>query len=113
MRLKSELYKNEQITLMNKIIEIIKLDKDNSIIFFDLDNNKEKQEAIHKLIPELRKFFSFTKVKSLSYPEQVKRVYLSIIRFVTKLEYNMLSCDYTIKLDNTIIRTKKYIFIKK
>jgi hypothetical protein len=32
MRLKSELYKNKQLEIMNKIINIIELDKNNSII---------------------------------------------------------------------------------
>ena len=32
MRLKSELYKNEQLEIMNKIINILELDKNNSII---------------------------------------------------------------------------------
>ena len=113
MRLKSELYKNERISTMNKIIDILKLDKDNSITLYDLDNNNVKQEEINKLIPDIKKYFCRSAVKSLRYPEQVKRVYWSIIKFVVKEEYDILSCDYRIKQEEKEIRTKKYIFIKK
>ena len=39
MRLKSELYKNEQIQIMNQIIDIIQLDNDNGFILYKLDND--------------------------------------------------------------------------
>jgi hypothetical protein len=42
MRLKSELYKQEQDEITDKIIEILELDDENSIILYNLDNNKEK-----------------------------------------------------------------------
>jgi hypothetical protein len=63
MRLKRELYKKEQLYLSNKIIDILELDEKNQIILYHLDNNIEKQNNIIKLIPELRKYFSFRNMR--------------------------------------------------
>jgi hypothetical protein len=51
MKLKSILYKKEQNELVDKIINI--LDNENSIILFNLDNDKTKQDKILELIPEI------------------------------------------------------------
>jgi len=112
MRLKSELYKNEQIQIMNQIINILQLDDDNGFILYKLDNDLEKQKNIMELLPIIRKYFTYTHIVGVKEPEKVKRPYLSIIRHITKLEYKMLSCDYRLKINNEEIRTKKYIFIK-
>ena len=109
MKLKSILYKKEQNEIINKIIDILVLDNNNSIILYELDNDKIKQDKILELIPDIRKYFSFTSVIGASEPDKAKRPYLSIIRQLTKSKYNMLSCDYRIK----DIRTKKYLFIEK
>ena len=60
MRLKSELYKDEQYDIMNNIITILQLDSDNGIILHELDNNTDKQNEIMKLLPLIRKYFTFT-----------------------------------------------------
>ena len=44
MKLKSILYKKEQDELVDKIINILELDNENSIILYNLDNDKQKQE---------------------------------------------------------------------
>jgi len=113
MRLKNELYKNEQIDIMNKIINILQLDENNSITLYELDNAIIKQEKILNLLPEIKKYFKCNCVKSLLSPEKVKRVYLSLIRYITKLEYNMISTQFLIYKDKNVVRTMKYIFIKK
>jgi len=113
MRLKSELYKNEQLEIMNKIVNILKLDANNSITLYELDNDIKKKEQILNLLPEIKKYFKCNCVKSLLAPEKVKRVYLSLIRYITKLEYNMIGTQFLIHNDKNVIRTMKYIFIKK
>ena len=113
MRLKSELYKNEQLEIMNKILNIIELDSNNSITLYELDSNILKQEKILNLLPDIKKYFKCNCVKSLLKPEKVKRVYLSLIRYITKLEYTMVSTQFLINNDKDKIRTMKYIFIKK
>jgi hypothetical protein len=59
MKLKSILYKKEQDELVDKIINILKLNNENSIILFSLDNDKTKQDKILELIPEIIKYYSF------------------------------------------------------
>lgn len=111
MKLKSILYQNEQYELINKIINILNLDSENSIILYNLDNDKEKQDKILALIPEIRKYYSFSKIIGASEPDKAKRPYLSIIRQLTKSKYKLNSYDYRIKQEGKEdIRTKKFIF---
>jgi hypothetical protein len=113
MRLKSELYEKEQFEIVDKIIDILDLDKDNSIILYELDNDKNKIKQITDLTTEIRKYFTFSHIIGVQNPSKAKRPYLSIIRHITKLKYNMMSCDVRIEQNNKKIRTKKYIFLKK
>jgi len=111
MKLKSILYKKEQDEIICKIINILELDNENSIILYNLDNDKTKQNKILELIPEIRKYYSFSTIIGASEPTKAKRPYLSIIRQLTKSKYKLNSYDYRIKQnENKDIRTKKYIF---
>ena len=111
MRLKSILYKKEQDIIVDKIINILELDDENSIILYMLDNDKIKQDKILELIPEIRKYYSFSTIIGASEPTNAKRPYLSIIRQLTKNKYKLNSYDYRLKQDGKKdIRTKKYIF---
>lgn len=110
MRLKSILYKKEQDELIDMIINILELDHENSIILYNLDNDKTKQDKILELIPEIRKYYSFSTIIGASEPTKAKRPYLSIIRQLTKSKYKMNSYDYRINNNGKEIRTKKYIF---
>ena len=112
MRLKEELYKKEQEEILDKIIDILELDEENSITLHELDNDTEKQQKILNLIPDIRKYFSYACMKGVRNPEQCKRHYLSIIKHITKKEYNIYNSDCRINDDNQI-RTTKYVFIKK
>jgi len=60
MRLKSELYKNEQNEIIDKIISILDLKHKKTYTLYELDKNIEIQNKIMDLIPEIRKWFSFT-----------------------------------------------------
>ena len=111
MRLKKELYKTEQGEIIDKIIDLMELDDDNSVTLYELDNNDEKQKKILDLIPEIRKYFSYSYVRALMYPDETKRVYLSIIRQLTKHKYKMFSKEVRIKVDGEKIRTKLYTFV--
>ena len=111
MKLKSLLYNQEQEEIINKIINILELDNDNSIILYNLDNDHNKQNKILELIPEIRKYYSFSTIIGASEPDKAKRPYLSIIKQITKSKYKINSYDYRIKQDGKEdIRTKKYIF---
>tara|TARA_Y100000310_G_C20399827_1_gene676863 strand:+ start:185 stop:535 length:351 start_codon:yes stop_codon:yes gene_type:complete len=113
MRLKSELYKKEQDEILQKIINILDLDNENSITLHELDTNKEKQQLILDLIPTIRKYFSYACMKGVREPEKVKRPYLSIIKHITKSKYNIYNTDYRVIINNEKIRTTKYIFLIK
>ena len=63
MRLKSELYKKEQDDITDKIISILDLENKNTYTLYELDQNTEIQTQIMKLIPKIRKWFSFTPLK--------------------------------------------------
>jgi competence protein ComGF len=115
MRLKEELYKKEQEEIIQKIIDILDLDKENSITLYELDVNTEKQQKILDLIPNIRKYFKVKSIIGAKEPETCKRPYLSIIKHITKQKYNMYHSDFRININNKKekIRTSKYIFIKK
>ena len=96
---KSKLYQKEQNEIMDKIINILQLDEDNSILLYDLDNDDSKKQKIMDLIPDIRKYFTFTCIKGVQNPDLVQRPYLSIIRHITKLKYIMKSYDHRIYKD--------------
>jgi len=52
---------------------------------------------ILELIPNIRKYFSFTSIIGASEPGKTKRPYLFIIRQLTKNKYKLNSYDYRIK----------------
>ena len=108
MRLKSELYKKEQEEICDKIIEILDLPETNTITLYELDNDKEKQEHIMELIPDIRKYFSFNSIKAVGEPHRIKRPWLSIIKQITKLKYTITKKDYRIKVGSEIKRTITY-----
>ena len=54
---------------------------------YELDKNEEIQKQIMELIPEIRKYYSFSTIIGASEPTKAKRPYLSIIRQLTKSKY--------------------------
>ena len=112
MRLKSELYKKEQDELIDRIIMILDLEHKSTYTLHELDNNKEIQNQIMGLIPEIRKWFSFNGIKAVGEPTKIKRPWLSIIKHLTKTKYTLESKEYRFCIDNIFARTQKYIFTK-
>ena len=111
MRLKKDLYKKEQEEIVDKIITILDLGDDSTITLYELDNDKPKQEDILKLIPKIRKYFSFNDIIGVSDPKKANRPWLSIIRQITKLKYKMTRKDHRIREDGKeVIRTIIYKF---
>lgn len=113
MRLKSSIYQEQQKQIKEELINILKLNENNSIILHELDQDKGLQEQIVALIPQIQTYFSMSTTTSISYPEKIKRPYLSIIRHLLKDQYDILITDYTIKTEPKNIRTKRYYFVKK
>lgn len=112
MRLKSELYKEQQNELSKKIIDILELDEDGCIILYNLDNDKAKIGKIMSLIPELRKYFAFGFIRGIENPTQLRRPYLSIVRQVTKITHTLKTKDKQLTINGKIIRSRLLIFTK-
>jgi hypothetical protein len=110
MRLKSELYKQEQEEIIDKIITILDLEHKNTYTLYELDNNNEIQNKIMELVPEIRKWFSFNGIKAVGEPEKIKRPWLSIIKHLIKKKYNIISLDYHFTENGKHIRTQMYKF---
>jgi hypothetical protein len=111
MRLKSELYKKEQEEVIDKVITILDMEHKNTYTLYELDKNKEIQNKIMELIPEIRKWFSFNNMKAVGEPEKRKRPWLSIIKQLTKTKYTIESNDFQFTENGKYIRTHKYTFI--
>lgn len=113
MNLKSILYREEQEEIIEKIIDILQLNDNNSITLYDLDNDNEKQNKILSLIPDIRKFFSFSTIIGASEPYRAKRPYLSIVKQLCKRKYDISIHDCRLKVDDKDIRSKRYVFVLK
>ncbi len=113
MNLKSILYRQEQEEIIESIIDILQLDNNKSISLYDLDNDMEKQDKIMNMIPEIRKFFSFSTIIGASEPHRAKRPYLSIIKQLCKKKYDILVQDCRLKVDEKDVRSKRYVFVLK
>jgi hypothetical protein len=110
MRLKSELYKKEQEQVIDKIISILDLQNKNTYTLYELDTNKDIQNKIMELIPEIRKWFSFNGIKAVGEPSRIKRPWLSIIKNLLKSKYRIESKDFQFTENGKHIRTHIYSF---
>lgn len=113
MKLKTELYSIEQDCLVNKLIKILNLDELNSITLYELDNDPDKQQNIMNLKPEIKKYYNCKYISGVKDNEKTIRPWLSIIRHLTRNNYDMLIADYRLLVDDKKIRTKRYIFLNK
>jgi hypothetical protein len=111
---KSKLYAKEQKEIIYNIIAILELDDKNSITLYELDNDKDKTQKIIDLIPSIRKYFTYNNIKAVYDPSKIRRPWLSIIKQLTKIKYDILIADYRIPKDSKkTIRTKRYYFNEK
>jgi hypothetical protein len=114
MRLKSLLYDVEQEDIINKIIKIIGITvENNTITLYDIDNNNTMKQQLMELIPEIRKWFSFSHIKPICNPENFNRPYLCIIKQITKKKWIINYKDFRIYRDDTVIRTQQYTFTER
>jgi len=112
MKTKSEVFKNDQELIRNKIVSILDLENTKKYTLYELDNNKEIQSKIMELIPEIRKYFSYNGIKAVGEPERIKRPYLSIIKHLLKPKYNIITTEVRIIREGKEIRTMEYNFEK-
>lgn len=100
MKIKKDIqFKEQQEQVFQKIINSLNLDDNNSFILYEIDNNKDIQDNIMNLIPEIKKYFLINGINGVKEPEKCQRPWLSIIRCLLKKKYNILATDYVVKLD--------------
>jgi len=110
MRPKSETFKDEQETIKKQLLDILQLQNADfnpevkTTTLFELDQEHKKAKVI-ALIPEIRKFFA-VKNKAFFYPEDMKRLHMTVIRDVLKNDYKINS---TFVWENGI-KTRRYYF---
>ena len=110
MRLKSELYHQQQEDIRNRLVTILDLENNNSMVLYELDNNVELQNKIMELIPEIRTFFSFNDMVGVSEPHKTKRPYFCIIKYLLKPIYKITNKEFYWIKESKRIRTVKYYF---
>lgn len=103
-------YKIEREDICKKIIDILKLDVNNSFLLCDLDADTEKQMAILKMKEEIQKCFACSNISSFKPNFECKRPYLNIVKSILRQQnYLFNGSSNVIKLDNGDSKTtKKY-----
>ena len=106
-------YKIQREDICKKIIDILKLDVNNSFLLCDLDADTEKQMAILKMKEEIQKCFACSEISSFKPNFECKRPYLNIVRVILRKQgYTFISTDLDIKINDVIKRTTKYIIFR-
>lgn len=115
MKTKTELYPIEREEILNKIFEILNINKNNNTFSLgDLDSDEKIQNQILELENDIKKYFicgSWFCFASLN----VKRKVLSIIKNIMKvMNYKMISKRKLIKIKNSDKKHQDtfYYFIK-
>lgn len=109
-----EKYKTEREEICKKLIDIIKLDCQNSFLLHELDADIEKQTTILDMKEEIQKCFACSEISSFKPNFECKRPYLNIVRGILRKQgYTFISTDLDIKINNSLKRTKKYIIFRE
>lgn len=110
---KSVKFQKEQNKIITTLFNLLPLDDSNSFVRYNLEQNENIKQQILDLIPDIKKYFSITNMKSVQDPDKSKYPWLCIIRSILKHKYNIISKDCIIKIDNKPIHTRKYYIIEK
>jgi hypothetical protein len=102
-------YKIEREDICKKIIDILKLDANNSFLLLELDEDTEKQMTILNMKEEIQKCFACSEISSFKPNFECKRPYLNVVRGILRKQgYTFISTDIDIKINDVVKRTKKY-----
>ena len=114
MRIKlCDKYKIEREEICKKIIDILKLDTNNSFLLLELDEDTEKQMTILNMKEEIQKCFACSEISSFKPNFECKRPYLNVVRGILRKQgYTFISTDIDIKINEGVKRTKKYIIFR-
>ena len=113
MKLKTEIYSEERLILLNKLFEILNInDKNNTFFLSDLDKDLEKQTQILQLESDIRTCFVCGNWACFT-NNNIKRKVLSIIKnLIIAMHYNIMSKRILIKKENNCGRDTIYYIIK-
>lgn len=80
------LYKNQQETIINKLLEILDINDTNRIFsLHKLDNDTIKQEKILGLEDDIKKYFNCSTWSCFKHKNQINRRWLSFIKYLFKV----------------------------
>jgi hypothetical protein len=114
MRIKlCDKYKQEREEICKRLIDILKLDDNQSFILCELESDTEKQTEILNMKDEIQKCFACSEISSFKPNFECKRPYLNIVRSILRKQgYTFISTDIDVKINNELKRTKKYIIFR-
>ena len=98
-KIESENKKND---IAKQILNILEINNNNNkFILKDLDNNKEKQEEIISLIPQIRQVYTQSQMPFLNPSKKRNRLFLSILRQILReRNYIIVNKDINLKDEN-------------
>jgi hypothetical protein len=91
---KVEKYENERLLIVSKLFNLLGINENNNTISLkEMDNNKELQDAIICLVPDIKKYFICSKWTCFRTSiENIDRYYLSIFKNLMKnMDYNVFA----------------------
>lgn len=99
--------------IINQLFDIIGV-VNRTFVLHDLDTDFDKQEKLYQFYQNIRRDIDDEYIKYVYGNKRVQRPYISFIKALTEKTYDMVSQDYKFMLNSTtLIRTRKYFFIKK
>ena len=103
-------YKIEREEICKKIMDILKLDANNSFLLLELDEDTEKQMTILNMKEEIQKCFACSEISSFKPNFECKRPYLNIVRGILRKQgYTFENNNILFKLENgNYKKTMKY-----
>ena len=105
---KAVLFKKERTEVINKLIEIMELDQENSFYLYDLENNEEKKQKILEQKEDIIKYFKTGKISAFN-KSGCKRPQLNILRNILRQHGYKIESGYSnIIRENKKIKTIRY-----
>ena len=106
---------SERGQLVAKVVDILSLESSPVINLWELDNDVLIQDKIMALRPDfLAVGWRHSSIKKIiKDPTRIKRPWLTIIKTVLEYDYQRITQDYHMKVNNRFVHTKTITFHKK
>jgi len=114
MPTKKVLYAKEQDQIIRSLIQILDLPNTSSRIRYNMDRDNVLINRIMSLVPSIRLYFASSSISGISEPHKLDRPYLSIIKYLLKDYYSIISKNIKYRLpDGKRVYTTQYFFSPK